>query len=173
MRFDVEGPALTEAAGVVPGVSYSTEVSREVFVSIEDKEESTGLLLLFCAGFLNSERSMADRRGKTTPLATLLVDVVGASVTPLSESMSEEFAMEEAGREVATALPLRPLDRRPELGSTDMFAAGAAVAVEMVSNGFDSPHKWEEVETRRRRQQEKGEGRRTVAPCGDSCWSGH
>ena len=59
----------------------------------------------------------------------MLVDVAAATVMSSSESMSEEFAMEEAGREVAMAL--RPLGRRPVVGAAallDFAAAGKMVS---------------------------------------------
>lgn len=64
-----------DVAGVVPGVSNSAEVSRDVLVT-EETEESMGELP-FGSGLTNDDRAIASMCGRATPLTTRLDAAVG------------------------------------------------------------------------------------------------
>jgi hypothetical protein len=94
LRFTPDLPPPTDAAGVVPGVSYSAESAREV--PTEDRVLSVGEPdSVFTAGFVAADgRAMT---GITTSfkLLLLLVDEGGAATTISSASLSrsDEFAI--------------------------------------------------------------------------------
>lgn len=83
-RFAIEFPR-TDIAGVVPGVSTSTDDSRDVLI-FDDLIELVGLFDSSC--FLNKDRSISETFGKTTPFA-----IRDEDRTTISSSLSSESAM--------------------------------------------------------------------------------